>query len=228
MNFFNNLPVQQRNFLQYGAFGAGSTKDTVSWSGFVLASFGDTTFHALQEDTHANIPPRGFVFGFPASLSKECARFCKIPPKIINFIQNLVARILTVAHLKNFAGLLSFTLLHSKASRLLSGLPLVQQNSWRSLDPTLGRFTPKPEKTLCKPTALLMFPHVSRHFSSFWPKPSPKKGRFRQKAAGREQEPLARWSLWRAATNTETPVSPLHPSCFTPRFCLARCNIFSK
>ena len=67
--------------------------------GFVLASFGDTTFHALQEDTHANIPPRGFVFGLPASFSKECARFCKIPPKMINFIQILVARILTVAHL---------------------------------------------------------------------------------------------------------------------------------
>ena len=44
-NFFKNLPVQQRNFLQYGSFGAGSAKDTFSW---ILASFGASFWLRLE------------------------------------------------------------------------------------------------------------------------------------------------------------------------------------
>ena len=60
-NFFKNLPGQQRNFLQYGAFEAGSTKETLVdvgfvW-GFVLASFGDLLSTGLSVGTDTSKSP---------------------------------------------------------------------------------------------------------------------------------------------------------------------------
>ena len=91
-NFFKDLPVQQRNFLQYGAGRVYKGHFFVDFGfvwGFVLASFGDTTFHALQEEYTCKHPTKKLRFLFSGFVFQGMCKILQDPTKIDQFYKAL-------------------------------------------------------------------------------------------------------------------------------------------